>query len=215
MNFKNNIFFLFILISSYSFSQRDSSNYEGLIQFSGIVVSGDSVNPVPFSTIIDLNRRSGTTSDYFGYFSFVAQVGDSIRFSSVGYKTSYYHISDTLTQHKYSLIHVMQNDTILLKDVTVYPWPSKEQFAEAFVNVKLPNDDYKRAQYNLDDRNLALFADELPMSSAMTFNSTMRQYQNKVYYAGQAPPNNLLNPIAWAKFIQAWKNGDFKSKDKK
>jgi len=25
-------------------------------------------------------------------------------------------------------------------------------------------------------------------------------------------PNNLLNPIAWAKFIKAWKRGDFKKK---
>jgi hypothetical protein len=24
--------------------------------------------------------------------------------------------------------------------------------------------------------------------------------------------NNLLNPIAWAKFVDAWKKGDFKQK---
>jgi hypothetical protein len=30
---------------------------------------------------------------------------------------------------------------------------------------------------------------------------------------GQLPKNNLLNPIAWAQFIQAWKNGDFRRKE--
>ena len=29
-------------------------------------------------------------------------------------------------------------------------------------------------------------------------------------YAGQAPPVNLLNPVAWAKFMQALKSGDLK-----
>ena len=33
-----------------------------------------------------------------------------------------------------------------------------------------------------------------------------------IYYAGQLPPNNLLNPIAWSKFIQQWKDGYFKKK---
>jgi hypothetical protein len=38
----------------------------------------------------------------------------------------------------------------------------------------------------------------------------MQEYQTRIYYSGQAPPLNILNPLAWAKFIQAWKDGDFK-----
>jgi hypothetical protein len=212
MNIKNSFFLLVTLISFSSFAQKDSTYYKGLIQFSGIVISSDSANPVPYAAIIDMNRRSGTTSDYFGYFSFVAQVGDTIRFSSIGYKTSFFYISDTLTDTKYSLIHTMELDTILLKQAEIYPWPSKEQFAEAFVNTELPNDDYKRAQANLDNQALAEYAQQVPMDGQMNFRYQMQQVQNKVYYAGQLPPNNLLNPIAWSKFIQAWKNGDFKKK---
>lgn len=29
-------------------------------------------------------------------------------------------------------------------------------------------------------------------------------------YSGQAPPVNLLNPVAWAKFLQALKSGELK-----
>lgn len=194
-------------------TRKDSLYYSGLIQFSGVVVSNDSVNPVPFAHIIDMNRSSGTISDYFGYFSFVAQKGDTIRFTSIGYKTSYFYIPDTLTGNKYSLIHVMKTDTILLKEANIYPWPSKEQFAEAFVNTEIPNDDYKRAMANLDDKAMKAYADQIPMNGQMNFNWQMQQIQNKLYYAGQLPPNNLLNPIAWAKFINAWKNGDFKKKE--
>jgi hypothetical protein len=35
-----------------------------------------------------------------------------------------------------------------------------------------------------------------------------------LYYAGGTPPINLFNPIAWAQFLQAWQNGEFKRKDK-
>ena len=56
-------------------------------------------------------------------------------------------------------------------------------------------------------------ADATPMDGAMNYKWQMQQYQSKLYYAGQAPPINLLNPIAWSKFIKAWKDGDFKRKD--
>jgi hypothetical protein len=39
----------------------------------------------------------------------------------------------------------------------------------------------------------------------------MEEYKSKLYYIGQLPPNNLLNPLAWAEFVKAWKNGDFKN----
>ncbi|MCB9188459.1 MAG: carboxypeptidase-like regulatory domain-containing protein [Flavobacteriales bacterium] len=216
MKLKNSFFLVLILISSFVYSQTDSKDsiyYQGLIQFTGVVVSNDSVNPVPFAHIIDLSRHSGTTSDYFGYFSFVAHKGDTIRFTSVGYKASYFYIPDTLTANKYSLIHVMHADTILLDEANIYPWPSKEQFADAFVNTKIPNDDYKRAEANLNDEAMAAYAEQIPMNGQMNFNWQMQQVQNKLYYSGQYPPNNLLNPIAWAKFIKAWKNGDFKKKE--
>ena len=34
----------------------------------------------------------------------------------------------------------------------------------------------------------------------------------KYYSAGQLPPQNIFNPMAWAEFIKAWKRGDFKKK---
>ena len=200
---------IFIYISA--FTQTDKQT-EKLIQFSGVVVSSDSLKPVPYCNIIDKGTRHGTTSDYFGYFSFVAAKGDIIRFSSVGYKNSEFTIPDTLTSNKYSLIQLMYEDTILLQTAIIYPWPSKEQFAKAFVNTDIPNDDYHRAKANLSRAEMKERMDAIPMDGAMNFQWQQKQYQSKLYYAGQYPPNNLLNPIAWAKFIEAWKKGDFKKK---
>ena len=193
------------LITKSLFSQNS------FIQFSGVVVSQDSLKPVPYCSIIDKATKRGTTSDYFGYFSFVANKGDTIEFSSIGYKKSSFIIPDTLSTDKYSLIQVMFQDTILLKTAVVYPWPSKEQFAKAFVETEIPNDDYKRAMKNLSRSQLNERMKFTPMDGGLNFKWQQQQIQSKLYYAGQYPTNNLLNPIAWEKFIEAWKRGDFKN----
>ena len=190
----------------------NAQNNESFIQFSGIVVSEDSLQPVPFCTIIDKETKRGTTSDYFGYFSFVASKGDSISFSSIGYKKNTFIIPDTLTSNKYSLIQVMYSDTIILKTAVIYPWPSKEQFAKAFVETKIPNDDYKRAMSNLSRSQLQERMEFTPMDGGLNFKWQQQQIQSKLYYAGQYAPITLLNPYAWAKFIEAWRRGDFKKK---
>ena len=201
---------IFTALSSTLFT-KSAFSQNSFIQFSGVVVSQDSLKPVPYCSIIDKATKRGTTSDYFGYFSFVANKGDTIEFSSIGYKKSSFIIPDTLSTDKYSLIQVMFQDTILLKTAVVYPWPSKEQFAKAFVETEIPNDDYKRAMKNLSRSQLNERMKFTPMDGGLNFKWQQQQIQSKLYYAGQYPPNNLLNPIAWAKFIEAWKRGDFKN----
>ncbi len=44
-----------------------------LIQFSGVVVEGESLKPISYTSVLIRNSKRGTISDYFGYFSFVAQ----------------------------------------------------------------------------------------------------------------------------------------------
>lgn len=193
-------------------SKKKSIKKNNLIQFSGVVVEGDSLRPVPYTSIIVKNSYHGTISDYFGYFSFVAASNDTIEFSAIGFNTSYYVIPDTLSSYTYSLIQVLRKDTIYLKTTEVYPWPSKEQFKQAFLNLTLPEDDLARAGKNMDR---AVIKDQMvgmAMDASLNYKYSNQQYQSRLYYAGQYPPNNLLNPIAWAKFIKAWKNGDLTKK---
>mgnify|MGYP006205886371 CR=1 FL=1 len=74
-------------------------------------------------------------ADYYGYFSLVTQPKDTLFFSFYGYKTSTFIVPDTLTDNLYSILHTMYRDTINLPEFTVYPWPSKEEFARAFVEM--------------------------------------------------------------------------------
>lgn len=188
---------------------------DSLIQFSGIVVERDSLRPISFTKIMITNSNRGTTSDFYGYFSFVAHISDTIEFSAVGFKTAKFVIPDTLSTDRYSLIQVLAVDTVLLKETVVYPWPTKEQFEQNFLAANIPDDDTEKAKKNLAQEEMKLQYENMPMDGSMNFKANMQQQYSKLYYAGQYPPNNLLNPIAWAKFIEAWKRGDFKKQDEK
>lgn len=205
--------FTFLFLNAPAQKGDESDDARKLIQFSGVVVSGDSLAPVPFTNIIIKNSQRGTMSDYYGFFSFVAQVKDTIEFSSVGYKKSGFIIPDTLTTNRYSLIQMLTRDTILLKETVIYPWPTKEQFKEAFLNLQVPDDDYERAMKNLERAEMKERLESMPMDGSGNYKWQMQQYQSRLYYAGQYPSITLLNPIAWAQFIQAWRNGDFKRKE--
>ena len=180
-----------------------------LVQFSGVVVT-DSLSPVPFTNILIKHTYRGTMSDVFGYFSFVAQEGDTILFSAVGFQRSQYVVPQDLTESKYSMIHAMARDTVMLSEFKVYPWPSREQFREAFLNVKLPEDDFQLAMRNLTPAEMVQRMENLPPDAYQSFQYQMAMDRTQLYHAGGTPAVNLFNPIAWAQFIEAWRNGDLR-----
>lgn len=183
-----------------------------LVQFSGVVVAGDSLEPVPFASVVPKGSFRGTMSDVYGYFSFVAQTGDTVMFSAVGFKRGYYTIPDSLAENKYAIIHVLFPDTIMLTDVPVYPWPSREQFADAFLNLDLAQDDHQRALRNLNAAEVLQRMENLPSDPGLAYHYNSAIENTRVYNQGMAPTINLFNPVAWAQFVQAWKAGDFKRK---
>ena len=207
---------VFLLCSVITLQLKAQINGDNdLIQFSGIAVSQDSLNPVPFAAVMVKNTNRGTTTDYYGYFSFVAKKGDTIVFTSLGYKKSEFFVPDTLKGTHYSLIHSMLRDTIELETVNIFPWPTPSQFKKAFLSLDIPDDDLEIARKNLSPDAIADLAGELPMDGSLNFKWQNQQQFNQLYYAGQLRTNNLnnlLNPIAWAAFIKAWKRGYFKRK---
>ncbi len=184
-----------------------------LVQFSGLILTGDSLKPIPFTHIIVANRNKATSSDYNGFFSFVARKGDSVVFSAMGYKKGYFVIPDTVSTKRYSMVQLMSADTILLKETVIYPWPSKEHFREAFIRHRVPDDEMTVAMRNLERMEMRDRARKIPMDGGQNFRQYMQQQTDKLYYYGQTPPISIFNPFAWAQFIKAWKNGEFSKKE--
>jgi hypothetical protein len=208
---------IFVLLSLSAIRAR-AQRINDLVQFSGVVVTADSLRPVPFTNIIVTKTGRGTISDYSGFFSIVVHKNDLISFTAVGYKTGLFHIPDTLTENRYSLIQVMSSDTLMLTETVIYPWPSKEQFRHAFLTLQIPDDDIEIAKRNLAYMEMREIygrnydPEKYGYTPGQSYRNQMTARSDKLYYNGQTMPNNLLNPIAWAKFIKAWKRGDFKKK---
>ncbi|MES2588312.1 MAG: hypothetical protein V4622_04975 [Bacteroidota bacterium] len=203
---KKLIFIVFLVLGLTSFGQNQKDSIR-LIQLSGVVVSSDSLAQMPFTTVFDRASRRGTIADYYGYFSMVVQPGDTLMFNYYGYKQSSFIVPDTLTENRYSIIHIMHVDTVNLPMVTVYPWPSREDFARAFLEMKPYDDALRRAQKQLSGESLAFAASRVSTDGSLSFGWAQNQQNTRLYTMGQSPVNNLLNPYAWASFIQAWKLG--------
>ena len=197
-----------------SFNASAQNEPVELVQFSGVVLSGDSLSQVPYASIMIANKARGTISDYYGFFSFVARPNDTIQFSAVGFKPVEYIIPDTLTVSRYSIIQVLNADTIELPTALIYPWPSREQFKKAFLDAKPQEDDYARAQRNLAREWIGDDADLIGMDSQGNYSAAIGAYNTRLYSAGFLRSANLIDPLAWSKFVQAWRRGDFKRKKK-
>jgi len=194
---------------------QQTQKEEKFIQISGVVVDADSLKPVPFVSILIKGTKRGTITDYYGFFTLVASPGDELQFFSLNHKNGVYKLDDTLQQTHYYIIHSLVKDTIQLPSVSVYPWPTKEEFKKAFLNLDLSDTDYDRAAKNLDRKELSYNERNYTMDAQANYQYAMQQQLTKMYSLGQYPNINLLNPIAWAQFIEAWRKGKFKNNNKK
>lgn len=210
-------FLLLLGFPLYGKSQQiqDHDDNSKLVQFSGMTITVDSLNPVPYARIIDVASHRGTTSDVNGYFSFVAHKNDTVFFTALGFKPASFIIPDTITKQRYSLIQLMSSDTLTLAAAYIFPWPTLEDFKRAFVELKIPDDDLEIARKNLLASDIRMRAEEYPMDASMNYRNYIDNQTSKLYYFGQQQPFSIFNPFAWAKFIKAWKEGKFKSQEER
>ena len=200
-----------LLVLQKSWSQNNAPK-DSVVQLFGVVMTADSLQGIPSCSVIVEGKGRGTITSYDGVFSIVVLKGDRITFSSVGFKNRTIDIPTTLTDNQYSVIQLLVSDTAYLPATILKPRPSREQFERDFVNNTAPDDLYETARKNTDEAQRRMLLANLPADGREAVNYQLRQQATKAYYAGQLPPMNILNPAAWASFIQAWKRGDFKSK---
>ncbi len=211
--FKNTLILIMLFSSSIAFSQnnvnkanRDTAKY---IQMTGIVIT-DSMSRIPFAKIVDITTRRGVIADYFGYYALVVHPGDTIEFSCLGFKKKTYVIADTTSLDAFSLVQIMKFDTIMSEPVDVYPWPSREAFADAFVNMESPNDDLKRARERLTPQEMAFVGALIESDGASSYSAYQQQFLQQQYTRGQGPQNNLLNPASWSEFLKGFGTGKYR-----
>ena len=108
-----------------------------LLQLSGVIIESGTNRPIPYATVYETSSYTGTAANSEGFFSLVAQPGDTIRFQAVGFATKDFILPDSTEGFRLSAIIEMMIDVQELSEITIQPWPSKEEFAQAFMELTL------------------------------------------------------------------------------
>jgi CarboxypepD_reg-like domain len=184
---------------------------DSVVQLYGFVMTSDSLQAMPGVTIAVKGRNQGTFTNDQGVFEIPLLKGDIIEFSSIGYKSIIVQIPRDLKGNQYSMVQLMTDSAQYLPFTIIKPKPTRDQFDRDFVNTSVPDDQIEIARQNLSEAKRRMLAKTLPADAKEAANTYLRQNAAKYSYQGQAPPQNIFNPVAWADFINAWKRGDFKS----
>lgn len=182
-----------------------------VVQLTGLVTIGDSLYGMLGSSVYVPKAGRGTTTNQYGYFSLAVLAGDSVVFSSVGYKPQHIIIPKNYTRDSYSVIIEMKEDPTILPEVRIFPYSTEELFKRAFLSLKLPDEDRKVIAKNMNETILERMVSDVPMSSNANFRHNM-QLQNQHLERRYLYPTIPIT--AWLDIINAIKRGDFKNPNK-
>lgn len=206
---KKFVLYFLLLSAPFAVHAQFDKLKDSVVEIYGVVMTADSLKAIPLVTVV-AKGGNGTYTNEQGVFSLVALKGETVEFTSVGYKPIVYTIPVD-SGNQISMVQLMVQDAQYLPATVIRARPTREQFERDFVNTPVPDDDIEIARQNNSAANRRMLARTLPANATEAASTYLKQSAQKYYYQGQAPPMNIFNPVAWADFIQAWKRGDFRN----
>lgn len=200
------LFAILLVCTTITFAQKQKTPSKA-VRVVGVVVDADDHVAVPYVNIAIAGTHYGTSADASGYFSIFINPGDTLLFSSIGYRNAAFVMPFNLGGDEYSLLQLMRKETVMLSEVVVFPWPSLKTFEEAFLDTK--------PQRDMSDLVLEVQRD---IKQTVDENEQYEYYYEQMRYNrlyelhGEIPPNNFLNPIRWSNFIKDVREGKIKNK---
>lgn len=213
-----------LLAGIFQASAQSKDQDSKLVQLSGTITMGDGTTPIPFTTVHIKNTFRGTVAAVDGFYSLVAAEKDTVEYMALGFKKYSFVVPTNTVDQKCTHNQSMTQDTFTFSETIIYPYPSKENFRQAFLDLKLNDNLYDIAKKNLDQEKLAELYETLARDGQEQQIYTLQQIALSSYYAGgqtnyarfgNTPvPLSILNPFAWSEFIKSLKKKK-KSDEKK
>ena len=198
------VFIIALITSVAGFGQQDSIVIDSnkVVQFSGIVTEGDSLYGVSGAIVMEKTTGRGTNTNLIGYFNLPVKVGDTIQIAALGYKMKTFTIPyDTVDS--YNLIVRIEEDTITLPTINVFAFPSEEVFVELVLSMDLKNrEEINNMEANLNSQILNRILVNSPIDGAAANKYYIEQQTQAYNRKYNVTTNPLLNPFAWARFIE-------------
>jgi hypothetical protein len=181
------------------------------VNLSGVILAPDSAHAMAGAHIYVPLAGRGATANNTGFFSLAVQTGDSVVISSVGYKRKHYVVPDDAPEF-WTLVIIMSEETSILPEVTVMPFPTEEVFKEAILALNIPLDDNGLDKSQLNNELMALMIRTTPMDANANYRYYMNQYPQDIQNRFMPVTNPFLNVMNWAKFFKQLKQAK-KDKD--
>jgi len=205
MKYITGILFLFITVSAFAQKQE-----QPLVQFSGIVHNADSTKIiVPYVNITNTaTKKTINSSNYEGYFSFVAHEKDTLVFTCVGYAPTKVVIPANVTNKSYTVQVMIKPVIINLPTFHVFPWATTDEFKKSFLAMKIADDDLEIARKNVNHSTIFALISTLARDGQEINDANYQGLNNSILNQHSITPNPLLNPLAWGSFINQISQGD-------
>jgi len=168
-------------------------------------MNADSSRVIPLANIYNPETGRGTPSDYKGWFSKPFYAGDTILVSVIGYKNITYVVPEDQGD-RVLVIFALEEEITQLADVEINPFPTEDIFKEAILAMNL-NEEQTQLLNTFQPETIQDMVRTMSIegSPGMNYRYMMnQQFYNLQQQAGPAT-NPLLNPFAWAQFINSLK----------
>ena len=178
------------------------------IHFVGQVYDAETLMGI--SEVHVLGQKYNTTTGIDGGFSLWACKGDSIRFSHVSHKTTYWMVSDTITNPDMLIGIFLSRDTVALAEVVIHP---RLMSLESLMTQPLPQDKDTRNAKN----NLKVLGYQARNNQKTTWDAednttyALQKRRMQAEYAGMLSPDDMVSitaviPLAIALLKQKYAN---------
>jgi hypothetical protein len=208
----NRLFFtLALFILSFIVLEGQVNENIKLVQVSGIIID-NLFRPVPGVAVISKKLHRGSISERSGIYSITSIPGDTIFFRGLGYKRYHTIIPVSFQERHCTVDIILETDTIPIADVTILPWKTYNDFIKDVTKEKPVDPIIENMNDNLASIYVAMSNQTgVKVSPEAGFRYAMEQNFSALATKNQFPVNNLLNPFAWAKFVNGVKHGLFKN----
>lgn len=176
-----------------------------IVQLSGLVMNGDSTQVLPGVHIYDPRRGRGTNTDYKGWFSKAFLAGDKLIVSAIGYKNTVYTVPEDQGD-RVTVIFALEEEVTQLADVEINPFPTEDIFKEAILAMNLTEEQEQvLSAYQPETIQEMVRTASIEGSPGMNYRYMMNQQFYQLQQQAGPATNPLLNPFAWAQFINSLK----------
>ncbi len=178
-----------------------------IYQLSGLVISENGQEPIPFVTVQINSSRRGAIGNDEGFYSIPVTRFDTIFFTHVGYHRSMLIVENYLREYRREnatyiyAIHYMLEDTLTLPEVMIFPYDTPEELRTAIINMEAQGSPEAIARANLSPEVIDAIIQTLPIDGEERLLIGREMYY-EYYQSRQLIQTASIDPIAAMRLLQ-------------